>query len=189
MSGDAETTGAEPVEALELLSFWLPAGYARWFSRSEDFDESCTRYTALWERAAAGGCASWRATAAGSLALIILLDQIPRNAFRGSARQYQTDAMALEVAEGAIRAGYDRAYPMPARLFFYLPFEHAEDMAAQERCLDVLRPLGDRDAYHWALVHADVIRRFGRFPHRNAMLGRETTPAEAAYLESGGFGA
>ena len=189
MNGEAEVPGAEPSEVLELLAFWLPAGYSRWFSSSEEFDGACARYTALWERAAGGGCDGWMATAAGSLALVILLDQIPRNALRGSARQFETDGKALAVAERAIAAGYDKAYPMPARMFFYLPFEHAEDMAAQERGLDLMRPLGDQDIYYWALVHADAIRRFGRFPHRNAMLGRETTAAEAAYLASGGFGA
>lgn len=188
MSGLDETPGAEPKEVLELLAFWLSAGYSRWFSASHEFDGECGRYAMLWEDAAGGACNHWTATAAGSLALVILFDQIPRNVFRGSARQFETDGKALAVAERAIAKGYDRAYPMPARMFFYMPFEHAEDMAAQERGLDLMRPLGDQDTYYWALIHADAIRRFGRFPHRNAMLGRETSEAEAAYLASGGFG-
>ena len=86
-------------------------------------------------------------------------------------------------------AGHDRAYPMPLKNFVYLPYQHAEDMAAQERGLDLYRAARNQEAYYWALVHADAIRRFGRFPHRNALLGRDTTPQERAYLESGGFGA
>lgn len=185
----AEVKSAEVPEALELLAFWLEAGHARWFDGGEEFDTACGRYRALWERAATGACDHWAQTAAGSLALIVLLDQIPRNVMRGSARQFETDARALAAAEAAVRAGYDKAQPVGARMLFYLPFEHAENMAAQERGLDLMRVLGDQDAYYWALVHADAIRRFGRFPHRNAMLGRQTTPAEKAYLETGGFGA
>lgn len=189
MSTGVDTTSLETDEALGFLRFWLSAGYDSWFKRSDAFDGECAGYLALWERAAAGACDAWARTAAGSLALVVLLDQIPRNCFRGTARQFHTDAKALAIAEAAIAAGHDAAYPMPARMFYYMPFEHAEDLAAQERCLDLLRPLGNQDAYYWALVHADAIRRFGRFPHRNAMLGRETTPAEQAYLDSGGFGA
>ncbi|MEM9224802.1 MAG: DUF924 family protein, partial [Pseudomonadota bacterium] len=92
-------------------------------------------------------------------------------------------------ADAAVEAGHDRAFPMPLRFFFYLPYEHAEDVALQQRCLDLVRPLKNRELYYWALVHADAIYRFGRFPHRNALLGRETTAAEKVYLESGGFGA
>jgi len=177
----------EDGEALGFLSFWLGAGREAWFGRADGFDAKCAQWIGLWERARAGECDRWAATAAGSLALVVLLDQIPRNVFRGSAQQFVTDAKALGVAERAVEAGHDRAHPLPARLFCYLPFEHAEDLAAQERCLDLLRPLGDRDAYFWALVHADAIRRFGRFPHRNAILGRRMTPAEEAYLSTGGF--
>ncbi|MEM0908348.1 MAG: DUF924 family protein [Pseudomonadota bacterium] len=178
----------EDPEALRFLAFWFSAGPAKWFSRNNEFDASCRGYVALWERARDGGCDAWAQTAAGSLARIILLDQIPRNIFRDSPKQYSTDDLALSAAYAAIDAGHDVTQTLPCRNFYYLPLEHAEDLAAQERCLDLLRPLGDKEFYYWALVHADAIRRFGRFPHRNAMLGRETTEAEAAYLASGGFG-
>jgi uncharacterized protein (DUF924 family) len=177
----------EDEEALALLAFWLPAGPGRWFAPSAEFDADCARWVPRWERARGGGCAGWGRSAAGSLALLILLDQIPRNAFRGRPEQYATDEAALAEADRAVAAGHDRAYPMPLRNFFYLPYQHAEDMAAQERGLDLYRAAGDREAYYWALLHADAIRRFGRFPHRNALLGRETTEAEKAYLETGGF--
>lgn len=178
----------EDREALELLDFWLGQGMARWFGKSDEFDAECQAHIALWERARDGACDHWAATAAGALALVILLDQIPRNAFRGQAAQFSTDGKALQVAEAAIAAGFDRSQPMPSRMFFYMPFEHSEDLAVQERSLDLMRPLGDQDTYYWALVHYDAIRRFGRFPHRNGMLGRETTAAEQAYLDTGGFG-
>jgi len=179
----------EERDALALLNFWLPAGPARWFARSDAFDAACARWVPLWERARTGECAGWGETAAGSLALVILLDQIPRNAFRATARQFATDEMALAEADRAVARGHDDAYPMPLQNFFYLPYQHAEDLTAQERGLDLYRAAGDQEAYYWALVHADAIRRFGRFPHRNGLLDRETTEAERAYLETGGFGA
>ena len=179
----------EDREALELVDFWLGAGPQAWFSTSEDFDERCRRWLPLREKAIAGECAGWTRTAAGSLALILLLDQIPRNSLRESAEQYATDPLALDTAGAAIAAGHDLAYAFPAKNFFYLPYQHAEDMSAQERGLDLYRRAGNQEFYYWALVHADAVRRFGRFPHRNAMLGRQTTDAERAYLQSGGFGA
>jgi len=182
-------TTFEDSDALALLDFWLGAGPARWFARSDAFDAACARFVPLWERARDGALAHWSRTASGSLALLVLLDQIPRNVFRGTRRQFETDPAALAEADRAVEAGHDRAYPMPIRNFFYLPYQHAEDMAAQDRGLDLYRRAGDQEAYYWALVHADAIRRFGRFPHRNALLGRETTEAEGAYLASGGFGA
>jgi uncharacterized protein (DUF924 family) len=182
-------TSIEHGTALELLAFWLPAGPERWFARSDDFDAACRAWLPVWEQARAGAHADWQETAAGSLATIILLDQIPRNALRTSADQFATDGLALAAADRAVAAGHDKAYPMPIKNLFYLPYQHAEVMAAQDKGLDLYRAAGDREAYYWALVHADAIRRFGRFPHRNALLGRETTAAERAYLETGGFGA
>ncbi|WMS44250.1 DUF924 family protein [Acuticoccus sp. MNP-M23] len=182
-------TNIENSDALRLLDFWLGAGPDRWYARSDEFDGLCAAWIPQWEEAASGALDGWSATAAGSLALIILLDQIPRNVFRGSARQFETDAKAVAAAEAAVAAGHDKTQRLPVRLFYYLPFEHAEDEALQEKALDLIRPLKNQDAYYWALVHADAVRRFGRFPHRNAVLGRETTAAERAYLESGGFGA
>jgi len=182
-------TSVEHGTALELLAFWLPAGPQKWFARSDDFDSLCREWLPVREHARGGAYTDWQGTAAGSLALIILLDQIPRNALRGSADQFATDDMALAAADRAVEAGHDRAYPMPLKNFFYLPYQHAEALAAQERGLDLYRAAGDKECYYWALVHADAVRRFGRFPHRNALLGRETTAQERAYLETGGFAA
>jgi uncharacterized protein (DUF924 family) len=182
-------TSAEDPRALALLRFWWGAGPDNWFARDDAFDAECRVHAALTEAAAGGGRGldGWRATAAGTLALILLTDQIPRNAFRGTAEAFATDAFALATAEQALAAGFPDAYPMPARNFFLLPFMHAEDLAAQERGLDLYRAQGDKDMYYYALVHHDAIRRFGRFPHRNVILGRTTTPEEQAYLDSGGF--
>lgn len=175
---------------LDVLDFWWNAGAARWYAGGEEFDEACrAAFLPLLEHAASGGLADWEGAPHGTLALIIVLDQFSRNVLRGSARAFAQDARALAVAERAIAAGYDRAWPAPARNFFYMPFMHAEDIAMQERCCDLFRMLGDQNAYHYALVHMDAIRRFGRFPHRNAVLGRETTEDERRYLESGGFSA
>jgi|FEC22Drversion2_1045045.scaffolds.fasta_scaffold00009_165 uncharacterized protein (DUF924 family) len=174
----------------DVLDFWWRAGASRWFAGGDAFDGACReRFLDLLEHAAAGGLADWEATPSGALALIIVLDQLSRNIYRGTPRAFAQDARALAVAERAVAAGFDRAYPMPARQFFYMPFEHSEDMRVQERSCDLFRATGDHDAYYWALVHMDAIRRFGRFPHRNVILGRATTPEEQRYLDSGGFSA
>lgn len=177
----------EHPDALKLAKFWMEAGFAKWFGGGDAFDAECAAFTPHYEIAKAGGCDDWQATALGSFALIVLLDQIPRNTLRGSAAQYAADDKALAVADAAVAAGHDQAFPMPYKNFVYLPYQHAEDLAVQERGLDLYRQAGDKEAYYWALLHADVIRRFGRFPHRNAMLGRDTTAAEQQYLDTGGF--
>ncbi|WP_181704571.1 DUF924 family protein [Chthonobacter rhizosphaerae] len=173
--------------AMDVLDFWWQAGPAEWFRADPGFDERCRdTLLALHEEAAAGALDGWQETPHGTLALLILLDQIPRNVFRGTPRAFATDDKALAIARRAMEEGFPRAYPKDVRVFFYLPFTHAEDMAAQEICVDMTRPLG-MEVYHYALIHMDAIRRFGRFPHRNAILGRPSTPAEEAYLASGGF--
>lgn len=182
-------TAADNKDAIDFLDFWLSAGPSKWFSGGEAFDEKCRAYEALWEKGAAGELDSWADTASGMLSLIILLDQIPRNIFRGDAKQFSTDANALDFARVAIERGHDKTQMMPTRNFFYLPFMHSEDLADQQLCCDLLRPMNSREHYYFALVHMDAIARFGRFPHRNKMLGRETTEAEKAYMKSGGFGA
>ena len=116
-----------------------------------------------------------------------MLDQFPRNIFRGDPRTYATDELALAVAEHAIRRGFDRQVSHPERQFFYLPFMHSENIADQERCLELARHYGDDEFSKYAEQHADIIRRFGRFPHRNAMLGRATGADEQAFLDAGGF--
>lgn len=177
------------VTAPEILTFWREAGPEKWFKKDEAFDaEIRARFFATYEAAAAGRLHDWEATPDGAYALLILLDQFPRNLFRGSPRAFATDPLALVIADRAIANGFDQRYPNPERRFFYLPLEHAEDLAHQERCVALSQASGDEDSTKWALVHRDIIRDFGRFPHRNAALGRETTAEERAFLEDGGFG-
>ena len=184
MSGAADTD-ADPAD---VLAFWLEAGPERWFKKDDTFDaEVRRRFLATHEAAAAGKLSHWADTPGGALALLILLDQFPRNMFRASARSFATDPMALGLAKAAIARGFDQATPMPQRQFFYLPLMHAEDLGDQERCVALYRALGDANLSKWAELHADIIRRFGRFPHRNAVLGRTTTPEEQAFLDAGGF--
>ena len=171
-----------------VLSFWREAGLKRWFAVDPAFDaEIRERYLATHQAAAAGRLSVWEDTAEGALALVIALDQFPRNMFRGTARAFSTDALALAAARRAIRHGFDLKTPMPERNFFYLPFEHSENLADQERCVALTDATGDAEAVKWAKVHHDVIHRFGRFPHRNAALGRVSTPEEIAFLAAGGF--
>jgi uncharacterized protein (DUF924 family) len=174
--------------AEEVLAFWLAAGHERWFEPDEDFDAQIRqRFATTYEDAAAGRLSAWENSPQGALALVIVLDQFPRNIFRGSARSYTADPLARAVAQRAIARGFDKQIAMPQRSFFYLPFEHSEELADQERAVELMRATGDVDLLKWAELHADIIRRFGRFPHRNAMLGRATTPDEQAFLDDGGF--
>ena len=140
-----------------------------------------------YEAAARGALSDWEATPEGALALTIVLDQFPRNMFRGDARTFAADATARAVADRALARGFDQQVAGDERMFFYLPFEHSEAMADQERCCALFRAMGNADLLRWAELHADIIRRFGRFPHRNAVLGRTTTPAEKTYLDNDGF--
>jgi uncharacterized protein (DUF924 family) len=175
--------------AEDVLAFWRAAGHERWFEDDAAFDgEIRERFAATYEEAAATGSLSdWEASPQSALALVIVLDQFPRNMFRDSARAYAADPLARAVARRAIAKGFDRQVAMPERTFFYLPFEHSEELADQERSVALMRETGDADSLKWAELHADIIRRFGRFPHRNAVLGRATTPEEQAFLDAGGF--
>lgn len=180
--------GAERVTPAEVVSFWRDAGPAAWFKKDEAFDgEIRRRFLAPHEAAAGGELTAWESNAEGALALLILLDQFPRNMFRGEARMFETDGMARAIAAGAIVRGFDSQVAKEMRTFFYLPFEHSEDMADQERSIALYKTTGDAELLKWADIHADIIRRFGRFPHRNAALGRETTPEEQAFLDTDGF--
>ena len=170
-----------------VLAFWRAAGPDKWFEKDAGFDaEIHRRFHATYEAAAAGKLA-WDEDAQGALALVIVLDQFPRNIFRDSARAFAIDPLAREVASRAIARGFDQLVSTAERMFFYLPFEHSEKLADQERGVALNRATGDAEATKWAEHHADIIRRFGRFPHRNAMLGRATTAEEQAFLDSGGF--
>lgn len=189
----------------EVLHFWfgapdddaatLAAKEARWFAADASFDRECTaRFAALVSRAVRGELDAWQRTPRGRLALIVLLDQLPRNIYRGRAAAFTGDARALRLALAGIDAGADRALEPVERSFFYLPLEHAEDAAVQQRSVEAFAALaasvGPTDqalAVEWlafARQHRDLIARFGRFPHRNRSLGRPSTPAEQAYLES-----
>ena len=177
----------ETVGPQDVLAFWRAAGPDKWFTKDAAFDDEIRgRFLPTYEAAAAGTLA-WDTSPEGALALLIVLDQFPRNMFRGSARAFAADPLARAVASGAIARGFDQQVAVPERSFFYLPFEHSEDLADQERCVALNRASGDADALKWAELHADIIRRFGRFPHRNATLGRVTTPDEQVFLDGGGF--
>ena len=172
----------------EVLAFWRAAGPDKWFAKDDAFDtEIRARFLPTYEAAAASKLSEWEATAESALALTITLDQFPRNMFRGDARAFATDATARAVADRALVHGFDQQVPLDERLFFYLPFEHSENVPDQERCCALVRTLGNADLLRWAELHADVIRRFGRFPHRNAVLGRITTAAERQFLDNDGF--
>jgi uncharacterized protein (DUF924 family) len=183
----ASAAGALTAPA-SLLAFWRAAGPDRWFKKETAFDtEIASRFGAVLDAAAKGELAHWADTPEGALALTIVLDQFPRNMFRGDARTYAADAMARAVATHAIARGHDRQVPERERQFFYLPFMHSENLADQERCLALAKDYGSAEFTKYAEQHADIIRRFGRFPHRNAALGRVTTADEQAFLDGGGF--
>jgi uncharacterized protein (DUF924 family) len=172
----------------EVLAFWRAAGPQAWFTKNTAFDDDIrTRFLPTYEAAAAGMLADWEATPDHTLALLLVLDQFPRNMFRGNARSFAADPLARAVADSALARGVDHYFDGSERTFFYLPFEHSEDISDQQRCVALLRASGDADGLKWAELHADIIRRFGRFPHRNAMLGRATTAEEQAFLDGGGF--
>ena len=172
----------------EVVAFWRDAGPKRWFEKDAAFDDDIRRrFLALHEEAAAGKLSGWERSAEGTLALLILLDQFPRNMFRGQARAFATDPLARAIAAGALVRGFDAQAPDGMRGFFYLPFEHSENLADQERAVAFFKASGDDGGLKWAELHADIIRRFGRFPHRNAALGRATAPDEQAFLDAGGF--
>jgi uncharacterized protein (DUF924 family) len=173
----------------EVIAFWRAAGPERWFTKDESFDAACReRFLVTHEAAAAGDLNEWELNPQGALALCLLLDQFPRNMFRGTRRAYRTDPVAVDVADRAVERGHDRAVEPDMRRFFYLPFMHSEELAEQERSVALNEALGDEDSIKWARHHRDIVARFGRFPHRNAILGRESTPEEAAFLaEDGAF--
>lgn len=171
----------------DIVTFWRNAGYERWYTKDDAFDQELRdRFMGTWEAARDGKLSAWQNSDDGALALLIVLDQFPRNMFRNDARAFSTDALARDVATRAIAEGRDQRIEQGMRAFMYLPFEHSEDMADQERSVALFEPLG-ADSLKWAVLHADIIRKFGRFPHRNTVLGRATTPDEAAFLDEGGF--
>ena len=172
----------------DILAFWREAGSERWYKRDDAFDASVReRFLALWQQALAGELSSWETTDDGALALVIVLDQFPRNMFRGDPKAFSSDALAREVAHRALWRGADKRIDAALLEFLYLPFMHSENLTDQLRCVELFRTTADTENLHYAEEHADIVRRFGRFPHRNRVLGRTTTPEEQAFLDGGGF--
>lgn len=190
--------------AEDVLSFWFgpteptPSELAaRWFRKDVQFDaEIRSRFNDCYERARMGALQNWTTTANGRLALIILLDQFPRNMFRGSARMFESDSLALREAEAGVAKRDDERLSVDGKSFLYMPFMHAEDLTSQDRCVGLFRTMarhlqGDartrvENSLDFAIRHRDIIKRFGRFPHRNALLGRTSTTEELQFLEEPG---
>ncbi len=167
----------------DVLDFWLaPATRERWFDKDADFDAEIRRNFEAAHKEALDG---WQETAEGALALVILLDQFPRNMYRGTPRAFAADPKARDATAAALARGFDLAVAdREHRMLFYLPLEHSEDAADQQRCVDLVRErCPDTDFLQWAVAHKETIDRFGRFPHRNAILGRPNTPEEEEYLK------
>ncbi|MEF9978859.1 MAG: DUF924 family protein [Thermomonas sp.] len=173
--------------ATELVDFWREAGMGKWFRGGEAFDAECrTRWLDAHFAAGRREFDAWMDDADGALALMLLLDQIPRNVFRNSGHAFATDSLALHYAGRAIDAGHDAKIDASLRFFFYMPFEHSEAITDQDRAVELFTALGNNDLLGYANAHRDVIVRFGRFPHRNRALGRVNTPEEQAWLDAGG---
>ncbi len=186
MTSDGGRSRAGEEDGIErVLDFWFAEGRkAQWFARDEAFDRAVSENLAgLHERAAAGALDGWATSPRGALALILLLDQVPRNLFRGSPRAFATDAKARALCLAAVEAGHDRRLADDdQRCFLYLPLEHSESPADQERSVALFAGLAEPEYLRYAEQHRDIVARFGRFPHRNSVLGRATTEAEAAFL-------
>lgn len=178
----------------DVVGFWRQAGAKKWFAKNHAFDSSIAlKFEQTHYRASMRRYDAWASKPEGALALLILLDQFPRNMYRNTPHAFATDPLARMFARAAIAAGHDvdPAIEPELRPFFYLPFEHSESLVDQEFSVQLFATLqaetGDEESMKWALLHRDIIARFGRFPHRNACLGRETTAAEQEFLDEGGF--
>jgi len=181
-------------DPVDVLDYWLgEVGPDGWYAAGDELDGDIRdRFADLWQAAAGGGLDHWVDGPAGTLAFLVLTDQFPRNMWRGSARAFATDGAALAAARVAVAAGWDLGVPEPERQFFYLPYMHSEVLDDQLECiglmLERMPETGASNALH-ARAHTEIIRRFGRFPYRNAALGRDTTAEEAAFMADGGYGA
>lgn len=179
-------------DPIEILDFWLgEIGPEGWYAGGDEIDASIReRFGEIWQAALDGGLEHWVEGTVGTLAYLILCDQFSRNMHRDTAKAFATDPQALAAAKRAVAEGWDLNAPEPERQFFYMPFEHSEDIADQDRAVELLteRMASDPEMALHARAHHQIITRFGRFPTRNAALGRETTPAEAEFLSAGGYG-
>ncbi|MGJ8569732.1 MAG: DUF924 family protein [Hoeflea sp.] len=173
-----------------VLDFWFSELTPKdWFVKSDDIDRRITeRFSGLHLALSRGISEEWRATPEARLALVIVFDQFPRNIYRGSPLAFATDGLALKEAKASLAVGADKAIGEDRRIFFYMPFEHAEDIGEQKRCVALFEALGNANYLDYANQHHDIIERYGRFPHRNAILGRTSTPEEKAYLAEPGAG-
>lgn len=179
---------AQTADPRDVVTFWLGQSEKVWFSADPAFDaEVLSRFAALVEQARAGTLDHWAEEPEGALALVILIDQMRRNIYRDSPEMFAADEKALAVAKRAIARGFDEDLPKDKRRWLYMPFMHSENLADQERSIALFKRSDISESVAFAVDHADIIRRFGRFPHRNAILGRRTTPEEAAFLADGGF--
>jgi uncharacterized protein (DUF924 family) len=176
-----------PQEAMDVIAFWREAGPKKWFAKDDAFDLAFRdRFALLYGRAQRGELKPWRETPEGALAEILLLDQFPRNVFRNTCWAFETDAQAREATHALVASGLDRQIPEDIRPFAYMPWMHSEALEDQHRCVDAMTALNENNAHH-AREHRKLIERFGRFPHRNAILGRDSTPEEKQFLAEGGY--
>jgi uncharacterized protein (DUF924 family) len=177
-------------ELPKVLDFWFQQSEPKdWFMKSDTFDEKVrTILGPLYEKACSGDFDQWQETAKGAVALCILLDQVPRNIFRGSPRSFDTDAQALEITKAALRKGYEKELSQEEQSFLFLPLEHSEDLADQEKSVELFKLYGNDSTYDYAIRHRDIIARFGRFPHRNEVLGRTSSEEEEEFLKQPGSG-
>jgi uncharacterized protein (DUF924 family) len=175
-----------PMDAHQVLKFWFERDRKAWFEKNPAFDEEIRqRFLAAYELGAAGTLGAWQQASGSCLALVVLLDQFPRNMFRGTARAFAADPLAREAARTILDRGWEKAMTPDEQMFAYLPFEHSEALQDQELSLKLFE--GNAN-FEWARKHWEIILRFGRFPHRNAALGRESTPEEIAFLATPGSG-
>jgi uncharacterized protein (DUF924 family) len=171
----------------DVISFWREAGSEKWFKKDTEFDRVIAdRFAALHAEAASGRLADWAGTPEGALALILIFDQFSRNMFRGTPEAFATDELAAATAQKAIDAGFDKDIESEFLTFLFLPLMHSESIVDQERCVIALHAIAPHNL-SYAREHERIIRRFGRFPHRNPILGRHMTPAEQAFIDGGGF--
>lgn len=173
-----------------VLDFWFAAGPKKWFTKEDDFDaEIRTAFLPLHQQAVEGNLDDWADTAHGTLALIIVFDQFSRNLFRNSPDAFAADEKALGLSLKMIKKRQDIEFPQDVRSWIYMPFMHSENLGMQEQCIELFSAVGNEDNTRFAIIHRDIIKKYGRFPHRNAVLGRTSSAAELKFLADGGFSA